>query len=219
MSKDNIYDVNRLIPHKKPFLFLDKILFIDYIDLYLIGYKLIRSEDTLGHFPLKPIMPGVLLLESMAQASLCLTNALFRQFSIVNVKSQDVLLNKKCNLNFSLENNYYNNQFYLSSIDNIKFRRVTVPGDSIIVVTKLFKSKMNFYTFECKIDFINQPPNFITCDTQVRYKNNHSSKYQQFYNKDNKKNRTIFFDSIDYNLFSCANANIGMYYSDESETN
>lgn len=103
------YDVNQIkgiLPHRDPFLLIDKI--IDISDSHVIGLKNVTSNEPYfqGHFPNKPIMPGVLQIEAMAQAGgiLCLNT----------VPDPE---------------NYLT---YFLKIDKVKFKSMVVPGDTIV---------------------------------------------------------------------------------------
>jgi len=67
-------DVEAMVPHREPFLFVDGIRAFDATEKAVLGYRRIDPADPVfrGHFPGEPIYPGVLLLETMAQLSLCL---------------------------------------------------------------------------------------------------------------------------------------------------
>jgi beta-hydroxyacyl-ACP dehydratase FabZ len=112
MSEDNtfILDINgikKLLPHRYPFLFVDKVIEFKKND-YMKTIKNVSGNESYfeGHFPNFPIMPGVIIIEAMAQ-----TSALFY------LLNNDITENTK-------------NVFFMS-IDNCKFRKPTFPGDTL----------------------------------------------------------------------------------------
>ena len=113
----NKEQIKEIIPHRDPFLLLDEI--IDGkpgIDITAI--KQVTKDDYFfkGHFPERPIMPGVLILECMAQAS-C-----FLQFNTVENPEQKMMM--------------------LSMINQAKFIKKVVPGDKLIIFVELIKYKL-----------------------------------------------------------------------------
>ena len=122
---DNMYDINQILdimPHRYPFLLVDKVLHLEPgKKVSAIKNVTINEPFFVGHFPDKPVVPGVLLLEIMAQAGGFLV-----LHSIENPKTKLI---------------------YLSSIKSAKFKEVAQPGDQLLIKAKLDKFKMG----TCKI--------------------------------------------------------------------
>lgn len=118
-------DINKildLIPHRYPFILVDRVL--DYVAFdYLVAIKNVTINEPffIGHFPGKPIMPGVLMLESLAQASAILSN-----LSRTPKEGHDYL-------------------YYFAGIDNAKFKQVVIPGDQLRLEVKLIGRKRDFW--------------------------------------------------------------------------
>lgn len=102
----NIDDIKKILPHREPFIFIDEIR--DLGEDYIVGVKYVKKEEDYfrGHFPAEPVMPGVLQLETMAQAG-------------------GVLILK------TVENPQDYLTFFMK-IDNAKFKKKVIPGDTII---------------------------------------------------------------------------------------
>ncbi len=111
----DIEDIQKILPHRYPFLFVDKILELEE-DKRAVGIKNVSIDDYFfqGHFPGRPVMPGVLIVEAMAQVAGVL------------------MLSKKEN---------QGKLAYFMSIDNVKFRRTVVPGDQLRLEVEVVRLK------------------------------------------------------------------------------
>ncbi len=114
----NIEDIEKIIPHRPPFLFIDQVEELEP-GVHGVGRKCVSMNEPffLGHFPGKPVMPGVIILEALAQ-----TGAL-------------VML--------SVEKNA-GKLVYFGGMDKVKFRRQVVPGDVLKLDVEIIKNKGNF---------------------------------------------------------------------------
>ncbi|MFO8062703.1 MAG: 3-hydroxyacyl-ACP dehydratase FabZ [bacterium] len=125
MTKDiDIFRIMELLPHRYPFLLIDRIE--SYSDTEVTGRKCVTINEPFfqGHFPGHPIMPGVLIIESLAQ-----TGAVF-------------LVNELDNRDDYVP--------YFARINNVKFKRPVRPGDVLINKCKLVSSKNNVLKIEGK---------------------------------------------------------------------
>lgn len=113
-----------ILPHRYPFLLIDRIVEIDG-EQEAVGIKNITINEPhfTGHFPMKPVMPGVLILEAMAQTA--------GAISLLK------LGNKQTNL------------VYLMTVDNAKFRKPVVPGDQLKIHVQLLKKRSGMRRFSC----------------------------------------------------------------------
>jgi 3-hydroxyacyl-[acyl-carrier-protein] dehydratase len=121
----DILGLMKLLPHRYPFLLVDRIVEIDE-DNSAIGIKnvTINEPHFQGHFPEQPVMPGVLIIEAMAQTA-----------GAICIKSQNT---DKPSL------------VYFMTIDNAKFRRPVVPGDRLHIHVKKLKKRGNIWRFACE---------------------------------------------------------------------
>jgi 3-hydroxyacyl-[acyl-carrier-protein] dehydratase len=110
-------EILQLLPHRYPFLLVDRVLEI-VPGQKLVAYKNVTFNEPFfnGHFPGHPVMPGVLILEALAQAS-----------AILAYKSEGMDPTQKVT--------------YLMAIDNAKFRKPVVPGDRLQLSVEVVKHK------------------------------------------------------------------------------
>jgi beta-hydroxyacyl-ACP dehydratase FabZ len=125
MGNNNTLDINeilRLIPHRYPFVFIDKIVeMVPGKQIVAIKNVTINEPYFQGHFPGSPIVPGVLILEAMCQAG-CFA----------------LLYNLKDPLKTNL---------HLSQVEKLKLRKPVVPGDQMKFVVQLLKRKLGACKF------------------------------------------------------------------------
>lgn len=113
----NIYEIMKQIPHRYPFLLIDRVTHFDANLAQIKARKNVTFNEPYfqGHFPELPVMPGVLIVEAMAQASGILS----------------VLM-----LGARKENELY----FFAAIDNVKFKRQVIPGDTLDIGVTLVKT-------------------------------------------------------------------------------
>ncbi|MBB1247611.1 MULTISPECIES: 3-hydroxyacyl-ACP dehydratase FabZ [unclassified Rhizobium] len=128
LTSIDVLEIMKLLPHRYPFLLVDKIIDIDGDDS-AIGVKNVTFNEPQfqGHFPEQPIMPGVLLIEAMAQTA----------GAICALKTGG-----KANL------------VYFMTIDNARFRKPVVPGDRVEFHVVKQKQRGNIWKYHCdaKVD-------------------------------------------------------------------
>jgi 3-hydroxyacyl-[acyl-carrier-protein] dehydratase len=113
----DILEIQRWIPHRYPFLLIDRVLdLVPNESITSIKNVTANEEFFQGHFPGQPVMPGVIIMEAMAQ-----TAAVFARYS------EAELLKGKT--------------FYLVGADNFKWKKMVVPGDQLKIVMKSVKKR------------------------------------------------------------------------------
>ena len=124
MNTIDIHEIQTLLPHRYPFLLIDRVISFTPGEK-LTGIKNITFNEPqfTGHFPQRVIMPGVLILESLAQAT-----GLLAFKSANDLDSEEEL-------------------YYLAGIDNARFKRPVEPGDQLQLDVKLVKQKRNLWKF------------------------------------------------------------------------
>lgn len=123
MSSLNIEEIKKLIPHRYPFLLVDRVLELEEDRILSIKNVSVNEEFFNGHFPGTPLMPGVLQVEAMAQSA-----------CIMLMKKHVDDTEKKL--------------VVFTGIKNAKFRKSVVPGDQLRMEVKLVNQRRNFVTME-----------------------------------------------------------------------
>jgi 3-hydroxyacyl-[acyl-carrier-protein] dehydratase len=119
------YDVKKLLPHRDPFLFIDEVLEVDEQSIVAKWFVSPDADFFKGHFPNFPIMPGVLVLEAMAQSCGVLGSHIMSQ----TANESSVYL--------------------LCGIEKTRFRKKVLPGDTLIFKSSVISSKRGIWKFKC----------------------------------------------------------------------
>jgi UDP-3-O-[3-hydroxymyristoyl] N-acetylglucosamine deacetylase / 3-hydroxyacyl-[acyl-carrier-protein] dehydratase len=124
----DINEIMEILPHRYPFLLLDKVMSYDEDEKIIIACKNVTINEPFfpGHFPGKPIMPGMLILEAMAQVG---------GIMIALTQGKEKTKGKKA---------------FFMSVSNAKFRVPVIPGDQLILEVKLAQKRFNVFKFEAK---------------------------------------------------------------------
>ena len=126
MNSLDIHEVLKHLPHRYPFLLIDRVLdFVPDQSLTAIKNVTINEPFFQGHFPHRPVMPGVLILETMAQAS-----------AVLSFKSIGTLPNKE-------------SVYYFVGVDKARFKRPVEPGDQLRIESRLARKVRGIWLFEC----------------------------------------------------------------------
>ena len=122
----DMQEILRRIPHRYPFLFIDRAE--DFLPHQsIVGIKCVTANEPffVGHFPGNPVMPGVLIIEAIAQAG-------------------GVLMSKSLNADVS------NKTIYFTSLENVRFRSPVRPGDVLRMPVEVLKSRGDLFKFRGK---------------------------------------------------------------------
>ncbi|NJO38901.1 MAG: 3-hydroxyacyl-ACP dehydratase FabZ [Rhizobiales bacterium] len=121
-----IDDIKRMIPHRYPFLMIDRV--VDLVaETSAVGIKNVTANEPhfQGHFPAKPIMPGVLIIEAMAQTAAVLVVATLGQETAGRL-------------------------VYFMTIDQARFRKPVVPGDQLRLAVTKEQRRLGMWKFSCQ---------------------------------------------------------------------
>ena len=127
----DIREILELLPHRHPFLLVDKVIEFES-GKRLVAVKNVTMNEPFfaGHFPGNPVMPGVLILEAMAQAAALLA---FKSRQILEGRGRKP--NEVC---------------YFAAADHVRFKRLVIPGDQLLIEAELGKHKQGVWQIHTK---------------------------------------------------------------------
>ena len=127
MGTLDIHQIRKILPHRYPFLLIDKVTSYEPYKS-IVAVKNVSGNEPFfqGHFPVKPIMPGVLIIEAMAQAA-----ALLGCVSTAEVNRDGHL-------------------YYLVGVDQVRFKRPVEPGDQLVIIVEFEKVRQNLWKFHAR---------------------------------------------------------------------
>ena len=124
MSPMDINEILKYLPHRYPFLLVDRVIELEEGKRVLALKNVTMNEPFFpGHFPNRPVMPGVLILEALAQAA-----------ALLSFKSAGKGLDPDAIV-------------YFAGIDNARFKRPVVPGDQLLLEVEIVRSMRNIYKY------------------------------------------------------------------------
>jgi 3-hydroxyacyl-[acyl-carrier-protein] dehydratase len=123
----DVKEIREYLPHRYPFLLVDRVTELN-LGKSIVAYKNVTVNEPFfnGHFPDHPVMPGVLILEAMAQAA-----------GILGFKTMD-----KTPQDGSI--------YYFVGSDKLRFKRPVVPGDKLQLEASIMSEKRGIWKFECR---------------------------------------------------------------------
>lgn len=136
----DIHEILKQLPHRYPFLLVDRVVTMDKgKSIQALKNVTINEPFFVGHFPHRPVMPGVLQLEAMAQVAALLA------FDTLGTRPDDKTV------------------YYFAGIDGARFKRPVEPGDQLIMDVTLERMKAGIFKFKgvCRVD------GNITCEAEL----------------------------------------------------
>ena len=123
----DIHTILKKLPHRYPILLVDRVVeFEKDVRIKALKNVSINEPYFMGHFPHRPVMPGVLMLEALAQASALLS------FSSLDKDVDDDTV------------------YYFAGIDGARFKRPVEPGDQLMLESRMVRSKAGIYKYEAR---------------------------------------------------------------------
>lgn len=136
----NIEGILNTLPHRFPFILVDRVISLEVnTSIHAIKNVTINESFFVGHFPEKPVMPGVLILEALAQAGAILAHKTIEAFQL----PPGLLL--------------------FAGIDNARFKQVVVPGDQLHLKLTVMKSKRDLWKMQAEASVDNK----IACTAEL----------------------------------------------------
>ncbi|MGZ5196130.1 MAG: 3-hydroxyacyl-ACP dehydratase FabZ [Ramlibacter sp.] len=121
----DIHEILKLLPHRYPFLLVDRVLALEKgKSIRAVKNVTINEPFFIGHFPHRPVMPGVLMLEAMAQSAALLS------FATEGVTPDDKTV------------------YYFAGVDGARFRRPVEPGDQLVMDVTVLRNKGGIFKFK-----------------------------------------------------------------------
>ena len=125
----DIHEILKQLPHRYPFLLVDRVLELEKGKrIQALKNVTINEPFFTGHFPHRPVMPGVLMLEALAQAAALLA------FDAMDTSPTDDMV------------------YYFAGIDNARFKQPVEPGDQLILHVELLRMKAGIFKFKARAE-------------------------------------------------------------------
>jgi 3-hydroxyacyl-[acyl-carrier-protein] dehydratase len=123
----DIHDILKRLPHRYPFLMVDRVIELEH-GKRIVALKNVTANEPyfVGHFPLRPVMPGVMMLEALAQAAALLS------FDALDASPDDKAI------------------YYFAGIDSARFKRPVEPGDQLLLDVTLDRMKSGIFKFTAR---------------------------------------------------------------------